>query len=69
MTTRRVSVKHWPTFAESASPEAIAVYLAGAVADRRSLDRYIAKLETLLARRSAEKTAGTWPDPMTEERP
>jgi hypothetical protein len=61
VTDRRVSAKHWPTFAESASPEAITVYLALTAAERDSLDRYIAKLETLLERRTAEKTAGTWP--------
>lgn len=61
MTTHRVSAKHWPTFATNASPEAITAHLAGAEADRRGLDRYITKLETLLERRTAEQAAGTWP--------
>jgi hypothetical protein len=61
VTARRVAPKYWPTFAENASPEAISAYLAGANTERLSLDRYIAKLETLLERRTAEKATGTWP--------
>lgn len=62
MTPRlRVTPKYWAGFAENAAPEAISVYLAAAQKERSSLDRYIAKLETLLDRRTAEKAAGTWP--------
>lgn len=61
MTARRVTAKYWAGFAENAAPEAIAVYLASAHAERRTLDRYIGKLENLLELRTAEKAAGTWP--------
>lgn len=57
----KVAPKYWASFAENAAPEAIAVYLTAANTERRSLDRYIAKLEVLLERRTAEKAAGTWP--------
>jgi hypothetical protein len=61
VTDRRVTTKHWAGFAENASPEAIEIHLRWAQTERRSIDRYITKLETLLERRTAEKAAGTWP--------
>jgi hypothetical protein len=61
VTDRRVTPKYWALFAENAAPQAISAYLAWAVAERRTLDRYIAKLEALLERRTAEQTAGIWP--------
>ena len=67
MTDRRVSPKHWAGFAENASPEAITEYLKTARADQRRADRYTAKLEALLQRRTAEQAAGTWPT--TKEQP
>lgn len=67
MTVRRITPKYWATFADHASPEAISAHLAGAIAERSSTDRYIAKLGALLERRTAEKAAGTWPT--TEEQP
>lgn len=60
MTARRVAPKYWAGFAEHAAPEAISAYLASATAERRSLDRYIVKLQDLLERRTAEQAAGTW---------
>lgn len=61
MSGRKIAPKYWACFADNAAPEAIAVYLAAANTERRSLDRYIAKLETLLETRTAELAAGTWP--------
>lgn len=63
----KVTPKYWASFAENAAPEAITAYLAAANTERRSLDRYIAKLEALLERRTDEKAAGTWPT-VSEER-
>jgi len=67
VTARRVAPKYWPLFAENASPEAISTYLAGAHTERRSLDRYIARLEKLHADRTAQIEAGTWPDTNKEQ--
>lgn len=52
MTARRVDPRHWATFAENASPEAINAHLTRAHTERRTLDRYITKLENLLDRRT-----------------
>ncbi|GAA4225975.1 hypothetical protein GCM10022254_09340 [Actinomadura meridiana] len=53
-------------FAESASPEAIAIHLdderRAAKASAAAFARRIAWLEQLRERRTAEKAAGTWPD-------
>ena len=48
-------------FAENASTEPIEIHLAARRADRRALDRHIADLEALLAHRTTQIAAGTWP--------
>jgi hypothetical protein len=56
-----------PTFEADASPQAIAAYLdaekRAAAQSARAFARRIARLEQLLARRTAQQTAGTWPGP------
>jgi len=47
-------------FAEHAAPENVAVHLVKARAELRAQERYVQWLEELLARRTAEKAAGTW---------
>lgn len=53
------------SFARSASTEPIRIHLAARRADRRALDRHIADLEVLLAHRTAQIAAGTWPPTAT----
>ncbi|MFJ9771191.1 hypothetical protein ACIRVF_08100 [Kitasatospora sp. NPDC101157] len=54
-------IKDWPLYEASAAPESISESLGKARAQRRRLDRDIARLEELLDRRTRERDAGTWP--------
>ncbi|WNI20337.1 hypothetical protein [Actinacidiphila sp. ITFR-21] len=53
--------RYLESFAENASTEAIHGHLVARRADRRGLDRHISFLEALLAHRSGQIAAGTWP--------
>lgn len=56
-----IGPRYLGSFAEHASTEPIQIHLAARRADRRALDRHIADLEALLAHRTAQIAAGTWP--------
>jgi hypothetical protein len=61
VTDRRIEPKDWLRVVEYASPQAIQAYLDTARKDRRRLDLHIGRLEALLATRTTEIEAGTWP--------
>lgn len=60
-----IGTRYLTSFARSASTEPIRIHLAARRADRRALDRHIADLEVLLAHRTAQIAAGTWPPATT----
>lgn len=60
MADRTIAPKDRARYEQHAAPENIAARLTQAQTDLRAQERYVQWLEELLARRTAEKAAGTW---------
>lgn len=56
-----MTIKNRAAFAEFAAPEAIAAYLKKAKDNAAKANREVEWLSTLLAKRTEQVAAGTWP--------